>query len=180
MGFYDDLNMNVKTMAERCREYYKPEDFVVIMNIDTEPFSYIIQRPENVVIHQPSNVTKELYYAKDPDKITLQVGQTRLVPAYEADHFIKQLVDKMVLENRGKIIAEGNTPTESAMDPSVQHKYIKQIYQGKRDFMDEYNKQLKQQDTQRQLVARDLEDDPVDKTTSSGAKQPKASVAPAA
>lgn len=141
---YDSLDMNVKTVAERCREYYKPQDFVMIMNIDTEPFTYTIQRPDNVVINQPSPVTKELYYSKEPDNITLAPGQTRLVPAYEADWFIKSLMDKMIFRNRKKIIDEGNTPSESATDPSTQHRYIKQIYQGKKDFMSEYNKQLSQ------------------------------------
>lgn len=177
MGFYDNLDMNVKTMAERCREYYAPEEFVVVMNIDTEPFKYQIQRPENVVIHQPSNVTKELYYSKDPDVVTLEVAQTRLVPAYEADHVIKQLVDKMVLRNRGKIIADGGTPSESGMDPSVQHKYITQIYQGKKDFMSEYNNQLNAENTQRESVAKELDDDELDTAIARGPGRPKKQVA---
>lgn len=159
MGYYDNLDMNVKTMAERCREYYSPEEFVIVMNIDTEPFLYQIQRPENVQIHQPSNVTKELYYLKDPDSVTLESGKTRLVPAYEADHFIKQIVDKIVLRSRGKIIEEGQTPSESAMDPATQHKYIKQIYQGKKDFMSEYNQQMEQVDATRQMVEKELNDE---------------------
>lgn len=143
MGFYDNDNMDQKTMYERCREYYAPEEFVVVMNIDIIPFTYVIQRPENVTIHQPSQVTKELYYTKDPDVITLQPGQTRMVPAYEADAVIKQLVDNIVMRNRAKIIDEtGKNPQESTKDPTTQHKYIKQIYQGKRDFMNEYNQQV--------------------------------------
>lgn len=142
MSFYDNNNMDIKTMAERCREYYNPEDFVVIMNPDIEPFTYVIQRPENVNITQPSAMTKELYYLKDPDLVMLNPGQTRMVPAYEADHVIKQLVDKMVFRNREKIATEtGQTPNESTNDPATQHKYVKQIYQGKKDFMEEFNRQ---------------------------------------
>lgn len=160
MSYYDNLDMNVKTIVERCREYYNPEDFVVIMNVDSKALTYTIQRPENVLIHQPSQVTKELYYTKDPDTIIVQPGQTRLVPAYEADHFIKQLTDIIVIRNRAKIIETGLNPTESAMDPAVQHKYIKQIFQGKRDFMNEYNQQLQAQESARALANKDLEDDP--------------------
>jgi hypothetical protein len=165
MGFYDNVDMNVKTMYERCREYYNPEDFVIIMNIDTQPFTYQVQRPENVQILNPSAVTKELYYTKDPEIITLEPGQTRLAPAYEADYFIKQLTDKIILRNRGQIIAEGKVPQESAADPVTQHKYIQKIFQGKKDFMADYNRQMTadkanqaQDSAARALVAADLED----------------------
>lgn len=158
MSYYDATDMTIKTMAERCRDYYAPEKFVIVMNIDTQSFTYSIQRPENVQINQPSSVTKELYYLKDPDVVTLQPGQTRLVPAYEADHVIKQLVDKMVLRNRAKIIAEEGTPQESAMDPTTQHRYIQAIFQGEKDFMEDYNKQINAENTSRALVAEDLED----------------------
>jgi len=157
-SYYDNLDMNVKTVAERCREYYKPADFVVIMNIDDEDFSYTIQHPENVVINQPSPVTKELYYSKEPDNVTMKPGQTRLVAAYEADWMIKSLMDKMIFRNRAKVIAEGNTPSESAVDPATQHRYIKQIYQGKKDFMDEYNKQLTRENAQRESIGKELDE----------------------
>lgn len=161
MGFYDNLDNNIKTVHERCRDYYSPADFVVIMNIDTLPFTYTIQRPENVTIHQPSAVEKELYYTKDPDTITLQPGQTRMVPAYEADWAIKCLIDRLVLRHRGKDLEEGKTPKESAMDPATQHKYIKQIYQGKKDFMTEYNATQAQpaaaNTTMEQEISNDLE-----------------------
>lgn len=159
MGYYDNLNTEVKTVHERCREYYLPQDFVVVMNIDTEPFTYTIQRPENVTIHQPSPVEKELYYLHDPDTITLTPGQTRLVPAYEADHVIKQLIDKIVLRNRGRLIAEGQTPKESAMDPPTQHKYIRQIYQGKRDFISAYNDQQQTGTQPGNVIDKALEDE---------------------
>lgn len=157
-SYYDNLNMDVKTLPERLREYYKPEDFVVIMNIDTKPLGYSIQRPENVRIHQPSPVTKELYYDKDPDQITLEPGDTRLCPAYEADWAIKQIIDVIVIGNRAQVALDGKTPTESAMDPSTQHKYIKKIFQGKRDFMSEYNQQLNKENDNRKQLEHDLED----------------------
>jgi hypothetical protein len=175
MSFYDSDNMDQKTMAERCREYYDPADFVVIINADTEVFTYIIQRPENVTIHQPSSVTKELYYTKDPDVITLQPGQTRMVPAYEADHAIKLLTDKMVYRNRKKIIDTGETPQESTTDPSTQHKYIKAIFQGKRDFMHDYNQQLTATEASKNELEQELEDGITEAARSAG--RPKKQVA---
>jgi hypothetical protein len=159
MGFYDSQDDSIKTVHERCREYYSPAEFVVVMNIDTEPFTYTIQRPENVTIHQPSPVEKELYYLKDPDTITLQPGQTRMVPAYEADHIIKQLMDRIVLRRRGKVIEDGGTPKESVMDPATQRKYITQIYQGKRDFMSEYNDSRNAEEKSKEAIEKALEDD---------------------
>ena len=155
--YYDTQDSSVKTVPERCREYYQPEDFVQVQNIDTQPFTYVIQRPENVLIHQPTTVTSELYYKKDPDTITLEVGQTRLCPAYEADHIIKQLMDKIIISNRQKVIAKGETPKESAIDPAVQHFYIKKIFQGKRDFMSEYNKNLVSDEARREAMEKELE-----------------------
>lgn len=178
-SYYDNLNMDVKTMPERLREYYEPGDFVIVMNIDTKPFSYICQREENIRIHQPTSVTKELYYDKDPDNITLAPGETRLCPAYEADIMIKQLIDTIVLANRAKVAAGGSNPTESAMDPSVQHKYIKQIFQGKRDFMNEYNQQLSKDSDSRTQAEKDLEDAPVEPTVRRGPGRPKAETTPA-
>lgn len=178
MSFYDNDNMDQKTMAERCREYYDPAEFVVIMNCDIEPFTYIIQRPENVTIHQPSNVTKELYYSKEPDVVTLQPGQTRMVPAYEADHVIKQLTDKIVFRGRQDVDKEtGKTSTGSAMDPSTQHRYIKLIYQGKKDFMDEYNRQISQPNILDDELTKELDDDITDTTAPRGPGRPKRQVA---
>jgi len=180
-SFYDPSNDTVKTVYERCREYYSPEDFVVVMNIDTKPLKYMVQRPENVVIDQPSAVTKELYYKADPEIVTLQPGQTRLVPAYEADHMIKALIDKLVLDKRGIAIKEAQRKgtededvqvllqtMESVNDPATQNRYIKQIFQGKRDFLAAYNDQVNTENKARESVANDLEDlEELDESTGS-------------
>lgn len=179
-NFYDSGDTGVKTMPERLREYYDPQDFVMIMNIDTEDFGYTIQRPENVNIHQPSAVTKELYYAKDPDVITLKPGETRMAPAYEADWMIDQLVKKLVLRNRGKFMNQSGqlldpskVPTESATDSGTQHKYIKQIFQGKRDFMSEYNQQSQPKNDAIADLEKELDNEP----TSRHPGRPKKQVA---
>ncbi len=172
MSYYDNNNMDIKSMAERCRDYYDPADFVIIINPDIEPFQYVIQRPENVKIHQPSAVTKELYYLKEPDVVLLNPGQTRMVPAYEADHVIKNLSDRMIIRNRAKQDAEGLAPTESTNDPATQHKYVKMIYQGKRDFMNEFNAQLTAEQSRNQEVSNELDAEP-----KRGPGRPKISVA---
>ena len=179
MSFYDNQDGSMKTMHERCREYYAPEEFVVVMNIDTEPFTYMQQRPENVQINNPSAMTKELYYLKDPDVITLTPGQTRMVPAYEADNFIKQLTDKMVLRNRQKVIEGGNNPSESAMDPQTQHKYIQAIFQGKKDFMNEYNQQVSMPVQQANQIERELLGGQPSQTAQAPAGVPSFAVPPA-
>lgn len=160
MGFYDQVNMEIKTVHERCRDYYQPEDFVIVENIDAEPLTYTIQRPENVSIHQPSPVEKELYYTKDPDTVTLKPGQSRLVPAYEADWMIKCLIDKLVLRRRAQAQSRGETPAESAMDPTTQHRYIRLIFKGKRDFVNEYNGQRETADEKsKEAIERALTDE---------------------
>ena len=147
----------IKTVQERCREYYAIGDFVVVMNVDTEPFVYQVQRTENQSFDQPDPVHMNVTNVKNPERITMQPGDTRLVPAYEADLMIKALIDKLVYRNRGKVIAESGTPRESVSDPDTQNKYIAEIYQGKRDFMQEFNESLKKPD-----VSKDLEDEPTE------------------
>lgn len=177
MSFYDGDNMDQKTMAERCREYYDPADFVVIMNIDTEEFQYVIQRPENQVTHQPSPVTKETYFTKDPEVITLQSGQTRVVPAYEADHVIKTLTDKIIYREKRRLETEtGKVSHGSAMDPATQHRFIKQIFRGKRDFLSEFNQQLNVTQTVDDEIEKELSG-ALDENTQRSPGRPKKQVA---
>lgn len=147
----------IKTVQERCREFYAINDFVVVMNIDRFPFVYQVQRVENQSFDQPDPVHMNITNIKNPERIILQPAESRLVPAYEADLMIKSLMDKIVYRDRAQTIVDSNgeeTPKDSVMDPATQRKYIKKIYQGKRDFMQEYNDSLKKPD-----VAKDLEDD---------------------
>lgn len=160
--YYGQSNSDneIKTVQERCREFYSVADFVIIMNIDTQPFVYQIQRPENQSVNE-DGVHKNIYDVKPPERIIMQPGDTRLVPAYEADLMIKSLIDKIVYSKRAIVIAANKgketqePPRESVMDPETQRKYIREIYQGKRDFLEEYNNSLKNHD-----VAKDLEDEP--------------------
>ena len=148
-----------KTVQERCREFYAIGDFVVVMNIDTTPLVYQVQRVENQSFDQPDPVHMNTTNVKNPERITMQPGDTRLVPAYEADLMVKALMDKMVYRNRSKIIAKEGTPKESVSDPDTQRKYISEVYQGKRDFMEEFNKSVQKPD-----VSGDLEDEPATTT----------------
>lgn len=175
-----EASMDIKTVQERCREYYSVSDFVVVMNIDRFNFTYQIQRPENMAYNQPDSVTMNVTQTKPPERITLAPGETRLCPAYEADLMIKNLMDKMIYRDRKRVFDDAKaagqdnvSPKEAVMDPETQHKYIKQIYQGKKDFLSEYN------DTLTNDVAKDLEDDelPVETPVTRGPGRPKAQVA---
>lgn len=139
-GFYGDVDSSndVMTVQERCRDYYKIGTFVVIMNIDTSPFVYQVQREANQSVSD-DGVSQTIINVKPPERITLQPGQTRLVPAYEADLMIKALIDKIVNANRSKDLSDEKTPRESVMDPQTQKKYIALIYQGQKDFLTDYN-----------------------------------------
>lgn len=136
------------TVQERCREFYKIGAFVVVMNIDTMPFVYQVQRAENQSVND-EGVHQNISNIKPPERITMQPGDTRLVPAYEADLMIKALIDKLVYTHREKHIAlhkndeQPDPPKESVRDPFTQRKYIELIYQGQRDFMEEFNKTKK-------------------------------------
>lgn len=144
-SYYSPKANEQMTLRERCREFYVASDFVMVMNIDSEPFSYRIQRPENVIVNQPNPVTQEVYYLKDPELIVMQPGQIRLCPGYEADAMIDDLAKKMIHRGRQIKIDEmtktGQTIEirESVLDPATQRNYISRIFQGKQDFMRDYN-----------------------------------------
>lgn len=132
------------TVQERCREFYKIGEFVVVMNIDTKPFVYQVQRVENQSVND-EGVHQNIENIKPPERIIMQPGDMRLVPAYEADLMIKALIDRLVYSGRAIHIEahkhddQPEPPKESVRDPATQRKYIKAIYQGKRDFLDEFN-----------------------------------------
>lgn len=157
--YYGQVNSSdeQKTIQERCREFYGINEFVVVMNIDTLPYVYQVQRIENQSFDESDSPHMNITNIKPPERIIMQTGETRLVPAYEADLMIKGLIDKIVYRNREKIIVDSKgeeSPRESVADPSTQRKYIGEIYQGKRDFLSEYNDSLKKPD-----VSGDLDDD---------------------
>jgi hypothetical protein len=157
-----------KTVQERCRDFYAVSDFVVVMNIDTESFKYQVQRPENFSEDQPSAAEKNIYEVRHPEVITLKPGETRLCPAYESDIMIKALIDKMVYRKRGKAIADGIDPNiikESVRDPATQTRYIKKIYQGRRDFLAEYNQSVNISTERKASIEDELENTDGDEPT---------------
>lgn len=146
------INDEEKTVQERCREYYPIGSFVVVMNIDTQPHVYQVQRIENQAVNE-EGVHRNIENVKPAERITMQPGDMRLVPAYEADLMIKSLMDRIIYRNRAKHIElhkhdeTPTPPTESVRDPATQRKYISAIYQGTRNFLDEFNSKHKEQMT---------------------------------
>lgn|ERR1035437_167843 len=135
-----------KTLRDRCRDLYAPEDFVTVINIDTSPITYQFMPPEHQKIFQPAPYAQEIHNVKPPKRVTLQPGETKLCPAYEADLMIEALVKQITSKRTQRKIDAGELEprlaTSNWSDPQIQISLIKDIFQGKQDLVSKYNEGL--------------------------------------
>jgi hypothetical protein len=146
-----------KTLGERLRDYYDPEDFVTVQNVDSKPLSYQFMDPKNEQFFQAAPHLSETVQSKPPIVETLQPGQTKLCPAFEADRMLETLIKQITSSKTSRLIAEGKyQPWQSAnwSDPRTQKSIIEEAFLGKEDLIGNYNKS--QTDTKRS-VTKDLE-----------------------
>jgi hypothetical protein len=132
-----------RTLGERLRDLYDPEDFVKVMNIDTKPVTYQFTGPNDVEVTQPRVGEKETIMHRPPRRVTLQPGETKLCPAYEADLMINVLVKQLAVSRTTQMVQNGtfvdkNQPTDWS-DPVLQSNLLNQIFLGKHDVLSEYN-----------------------------------------
>lgn len=147
---------NVQTLGQRLREHYEPEDFVTVINIDTEPIRYQFTTPSDIETFSDYPGHKDTIVKRPPQVVTLQPGETKLCPAYEADLMIENLIKQMTsrqvaseAEKQGLLYKTANWT-----DPVLQDKMIKEIFIGKKDLVSTFNQELKPN------VEKDLLDEP--------------------
>lgn len=133
---------DIKTLGERLRDAYEPSDFVTVMNVDTQPVKYQFARPDDIETYSEYAGHKETTQKRVPTVVTLQPGQTKLCPAYEADLMIETLI-KQITAKRTQVEIEDGTAVkwQSAnwSDPKTQKDLIAQIFIGKEDIVKSYN-----------------------------------------
>lgn len=135
---------DTKTLGERLRDFYDPEDFVTVINVDTEPIKYQFTSPTDIETFSDYPGHKDTIVRRPPQVVTLQPGETKLCPAYEADLMIENLIKQMTFKKtQDDIDAKRVVSSQTAnwTDPSVQNKLIKEIFLGKRDVIGSYNKE---------------------------------------
>jgi len=131
-----------KSLGERLRELYSAEDFVTVMNIDTEPVVYQFIKPSDIETFSDYPGHKDTVMHNTPKRYRLMPGETKLVTAYEADKVIDTLIKQISQRNTQDKIAMGElVSTQSANwnDPTTRDSMISKIFLGKKDVLGQYN-----------------------------------------
>jgi len=138
-------SQNKISLGERLREYYEPHEFVTIQNIDTQPVKYQFAEPESVETFSNYAGHKDTVIKRPPQVVTLQPGETKLCPAYEADLMIENLIKQVAMKRSEEQRRKNNSLFVSGdwTDPELQKKLIEQIFVGKEDVVSKYNSEIK-------------------------------------
>lgn len=138
---------NVKPIRERLRERYDPEDFVTIINVDTQPVKYQFASPSDVETYSDYPGHKNTIQKRVPQVVILQPGDTKLCPAYEADQMIEATIKQIAVRRVQDKVDAGSLDAQRATadwtDPYFQTKLIDQIFVGKKDILNAYNQEMK-------------------------------------
>jgi hypothetical protein len=135
----------IQTLGQRLREYYDPEDFVTVINIDITPITYQFAHPTDTETFSDYPGHKDTVQKRVPQRVTLNPGETKLCPAYEADLMIENLIKQMATKSTAREINDGKAvawQSTNWTDPTLQNKLIKQIFLGKKDVVGQYNSNL--------------------------------------
>jgi hypothetical protein len=146
-----------KSLGERLRDLYSADDFVKVMNIDTQPVTYQFAKPSDLETFSDYPGHKDTVQHNPPKRFTLKPGETKLCPAHEADMVIGVLIKQIsTKETVNKIETGEYKPAQSTnwSDPEIQEKLIRQIYLGKQDILGNYNSDA---NTQKESVDKDLD-----------------------
>lgn len=151
-------NAEVKPIRERLRDLYEPEDFVTVINVDTQPVKYQFASPADLETYSDYPGHKNTIQKKVPQVVVLKPGETKLCPAYEADQMIEALIKQIALRRVEDKVASGELDRQRATadwtDPYFQTSLIKQIFVGKKDILNMYNQEL---NASQNSVAKDLD-----------------------
>lgn len=126
-------------IKERLREYYGPGDFVTVKNIDHRPLTYIFVDPSSIEYDQPAPHLSETRMTKPPQRITMEPGEIKLCPAFEADSMLENLIKQ--------ITASGAAQREKHFvadwsNGATQKEILKDAFLGKRDLISQANETL--------------------------------------
>lgn len=148
-------NAQVKPIRERLRELYEPEDFVTVINVDTQPVKYQFASPSDLETYSDYPGHKNTIQKRVPQVVILQPGDTKLCPAYEADQMIEATIKQIALRRVQDRVDSGDLDKQRATadwtDPYFQTSLIGQIFVGKKDILNMYNQEIKKD------VSKDLE-----------------------
>lgn len=116
------------SFRERLSKRFKPNQFVRVMNIDTEPFEWQEVPASSEYVHQPDRVTYDVY-RKPPTKTVLEPGQQKILEGGSAYLMVEGLFKKMVQKG-----SSGKRGSLAAMNsPQSAEQFISDIVIGVED-----------------------------------------------
>lgn len=132
-----------KPLRERLRDYYQESDFVTVKNTDTQPLTYQFMSPDSQQFIQNAPYHGETHNTKNPQRVRMQSGDTKLCPAYEADLMLENLIKQVSHSRTVKKIKDGQLTEQTAStnwtDPDTQVAIIKEAFLGKQDLVKQFN-----------------------------------------
>jgi hypothetical protein len=144
-GYGAAAEMHSLTLGERLRTYYEDTDFVTVQNTDIRPITYQFAAPGDIETYSAYPGDKNTVVKRPPSVITLEPGQTKLCPAYEADLMIENLIKQITSRKVADDVTAGKVKpwsTAKWLDPNIQKKLIEEIFIGKEDVLATYNEGL--------------------------------------
>jgi len=134
------------TLRERLRQKYEPEDFVTVINADTQPITYQFASPADQETYSDYPGHKNTIMRKPPRRLTIQPGVTKLCPAYEADQFIEAGIKQIAMRRVNTQVKDGKLDVQRATadwtDPIFQEEMIAKFFMGKKDILSQYNENI--------------------------------------
>lgn len=127
-----------KSLFDRLREVYGPNDFVHIVNPDDKFVTYQVMSPMDEITIQSAPHLSETYQSKPPKVYRLEPGQKKLAPAYEADSMVEATIKQMAFKRTAEGVASGKLDKYMSTDwtdPVLQAQLIPKIIKGTEDLL---------------------------------------------
>lgn len=135
-------NQDNKTIIDRLRDRYDPDEFVVVKNIDNDPVVYQFVKPSAVETYSPNPGEKMTVQHEPPRRLTIQPGESKLCPAYEADKIAECTIKQIINKKTHLKIKQGEfgaTQASDWSDPKTVEDMLDEIIVGKEDIVNSYN-----------------------------------------
>lgn len=110
-----------QNMHERLMQRFAANQFVRVINIDTQPFEWDYMPVSKEYVTHPQGESQQVYRGA-PDHYRLESGESKVLEGANAYLMIEGLF-KQILQNQPRGVL-------SISDGSLQEKYIDQIFQG--------------------------------------------------
>lgn len=134
---------NDATFRERVVDKFKSTDFVRVINIDNQKFSWVYADPAEESVQQPDKYTRNVYHPT-AKVYSLNPGESKVIPGHNAYVMVEAFFKNYVQTHNTKIAS-------ITSDPAAQEKFIKDVVIGVEDPMSFINNPTVQKDNSKEV-----------------------------